>query len=104
MDLTAQEISLLMHVMRYSSETTTGMTSNGTSVEVPKARQFQDEELSIALPIFSKLKKCIKDDKFVDSEIDLNTEEKAFLLKLIVRPWTLEEAEIQLPLKDKLKK
>ncbi len=104
MQLTAQEIALLIYVMRYLPEMTQGVTNTGVQIEVPKSRQFSDEELSIALPIFSKLKKCVDNEKYVDSVVEFGSEEKVFLLKLIIRPWSLEDGEVQMSLKDKLKK
>lgn len=104
MQLTAQEIALLAYAMRYTPEMTQGITNTGAPIEIPKTRQFPDEELSTALPIFSKLKKCVENGKYVDSEIDFDTEEKALLLKLITRPWSIDDGEVQITLKDKLKK
>lgn len=104
MQVTAQEIALMVFSMKYTSEMTQGVTNTGVSVEVPKERKFSDEELSTALPLFGKFKQCIEEDKYVDGEIDLDTEEKAFLLKLTKRDWTLGDGEVYLPLKDKLKK
>lgn len=104
MELSAQEIAMLMHVMRYLPEMTHGVTNSGIQVEVPKGRQFSEDEQLMAMHLFKKFKGCTKEDKYVDSEITLDTEEKAFLLKLLSRPWGAEELEIQVPLKDKLKK
>lgn len=104
MKLMAQEIALMVYSMKYTTEMTSGVTNTGVSIEVPKERKFSDEELSMALPLFGKFKKCVQEDKYIDEEVDLNTEEKAFLLKLINRPWTLQDGEVYLPLKSKLNK
>ena|SRR5258708_6208289 len=104
MKVTAQEVALMVFGMKFTPEMTQGVTNTGVSVEIPKERKFSDEELSVALPLFGKFKKCVEADKYVDGEVALDTEEKALLLKSLNRPWELGNGEIYLPLRDKLKK
>lgn len=104
MQITAQEIALMVYSMKYTSEMTQGVTNTGANIEVPKERKFSDEELTMALPLFGKFKQCVKENQYIDGDIELNTEEKSFLLKLMNRPWTLGDGEVYLPLKSKLNK
>lgn len=71
-----------------------------------KARQFPIQELSIALEIFSQIKKNVDEsgNNFIDGEITLTSEQKVFLLKLIdERSWTVVDAEHVFDLKSLLK-
>lgn len=69
-----------------------------------KAKQYALSELTIASDIFKEIKKCVKDDKFIDGEIDLTSEQKVFITKLIDdREWTVGDADNVFDLKDLLK-
>jgi len=48
-----------------------------------KQRTFPLAELVIAWEIFKEIKKLVKEDKFTEWEIKLNSEQKVFLTKLI---------------------
>ena len=69
-----------------------------------KAKSFPLSELLIAWDIFKEIKKCVKDDKFIDWEIELTSEQKVFLTKLIdAKNFTVNDAEIVQSLKLLLK-
>lgn len=68
-----------------------------------KAKNFPLSELVIAWDIFKEIKKCVKEDKFIEWEIELNSEQKVFLTKLIdAKNFTVNDAEIVQSLKVKL--
>ena len=69
-----------------------------------KAKQYALSELTTASDIFKEIKKCVEDDKFIDGEINLTSEQKVFLTKLIdERTWTVNDAEVVFELKTLLK-
>lgn len=69
-----------------------------------KAKQYALSELSVANEIFTEVKKNVKEDKFVDGEIDLTSEQKVFITKLIdERSWTVQDAEAVFDLKKLIK-
>ena len=79
---------------------TTGQTSqSGQNV----GRTFQANELQKAIDVFSKIEKNSKDGKFVDGECDFGTDEKVFILRLLERPWSLQDGKIKIELEKKLK-
>jgi len=94
MNFTAQEIALCNFALRTLPET------NRDGQFMP--RQLATDELEDGVSISKKIKSCVKDDKIVDSDVEFSTTEKAFLLKLIERPWGVDDAEIKISLKGKL--
>ncbi len=94
MTLSKEELGLSHYVLRFSTE------RNHEGLYYP--RQLSIEEMEVGVSINGKIKACVKDDKYVESEIELSTEEKAFMLKSIDRPLTVDEAEIRASLKAKL--
>lgn len=69
-----------------------------------KAKQYAIAELTTASDIFKEIKKCVKEDKFIDWEIELTSEQKVFITKQIdERKWGVTEAEIIFELKNLLK-
>lgn len=69
-----------------------------------KAKQFALAELTTASDIFKEIKKCVKEDKFIDGEIELTSEQKVFLTKLIdERTWMVGDSESVFELKTLLK-
>ena len=69
-----------------------------------KAKQYALSELTTASDIFKEIKKCVKDDKFIDGEVKLTSEQKVFITKQIdERKWTVNDAEVVFELKELLK-
>lgn len=69
-----------------------------------KAKTYGLWELITASEIFKEIKKCVKDDKFIDWEIKLTSEQKVFITKIIdARNWTINDAEIVFSLKELIK-
>lgn len=78
-----------------------------------KSKQYPLSELTTASDIFKEIKKCvgiIKNDKwedmevFKDWEIELTSEQKVFITKLIdERSWTVGDAEFIFKLKSLIK-
>ena len=67
-----------------------------------KARTFSGAELVTSTDIFRKMRVCVEGDKFVDSDVDFTTEEKALILKVADRAWSPAQGDVYLPLKAKL--
>jgi hypothetical protein len=70
---------------------------------LPLARLLDIGQIEDGVAINKKLKASVVGDKFVDSDIELSTTEKALLLSFLERPWDVEYAEFVLSLKEKLK-
>lgn len=69
-----------------------------------KAKQFPLSELLIASEIFKEIKKNVKDDLLIDGDIELTSEQKVFITKLIdERSWTVTDAENIFEVKKMLK-
>ena len=69
-----------------------------------KAKQYILSELSLASDIFKEIKKLVVEDKFIDWEIELTSEQKVFLTKWIdERTWVVSDADIVFELKVLLK-
>lgn len=59
-----------------------------------EARKYSLADLNIANTIFTEIKKCVKDDKFIEWNIPLTSEQKVFILKFIdEKDWTIGNAE-----------
>ena len=59
-----------------------------------KQKQYPLSELTIASDIFKELKKLVVNDLFEDGEVELTSEQKVFIIKLIDdRNWTVNDAE-----------
>lgn len=90
MNTTASQLSIINLVLQIDSEW--------------KAKQFPISELVIASEIFKEIKKCVEWDKLIDGEIDLTSEQKVFITKLIdERSWTVTDSEIVFEIKKMLK-
>lgn len=69
-----------------------------------KAKQFPLSELLIASEIFKEIKKNVKDDLLIDGDIELTSEQKVFITKLIdERSWTVTDAEHIFEIKKMIK-
>ena len=69
-----------------------------------KAKQYPIGELVIASDIFKAIKQCVKDDKFVEGNINFSSEQKVFITKAIdERSWGVVDAEVIFELKEILK-
>lgn len=69
-----------------------------------KAKQYALSELTIASDIFKEIKKNVDEDKFIEWEIELTSEQKVFITKQIdERKWTVGDAENIFELKTLLK-
>ena len=90
MKLTAQQFGLINMVIQIDWEW--------------KAKQFPLSELVIASEIFKEIKKNVKDDLLIDGDIELTSEQKVFITKLInERNWTVNDSEVVFSLKDLIK-
>lgn len=90
MKLTAQQFGLINMVIQIDWEW--------------KAKQFPLSELVIASEIFKEIKKNVKDDLLIDGDIELTSEQKVFITKLIdERSWTVTDAENIFEVKKMLK-
>lgn len=99
----SKELLLINHSLKTTPEMGKGRLPSGEMVDVPKGREFRDlKELKLAISINDKLSSCIENDMFKDGEMEFSTEEKSFLLKLIDRPWGLNEGKEYISLIDKL--
>ena len=67
-----------------------------------QARQFPITEMDKALSIFNKIKVLTVEDEFQDGEIELDTEEKALLLKVTNRSFPVNRWESLMSLRKKL--
>ena len=69
-----------------------------------KSKQFGLSDLSIASDVFKEIKKLVVEDKFTDGEIELTSEQKVFITKLIdERDWTVMDADFVFALKTLIK-
>jgi len=69
-----------------------------------KAKQYNLSDLTIASAIFQEIKKNINGEVFVDGNVELTSEQKVFLVKLIdARTWTVNDAEAIFQLKELIK-
>ena len=92
--LTQKELNLCNYSLRATAE---------TNVQgAPVLRKLELDEQAEGVSIKAKLDPCIVDDKFVESEVEFSTMEKALLLKFMERPWGVDDAKVYLELKDKL--
>lgn len=90
MKITATELGIINLVIQIDGE--------------GKPRQFALAELSTASSIFKAIKTSVKEDKFVDGDVKLSSEEKVFLTKLIdERTWTVGDSDAIFDLKKLLK-
>lgn len=102
MQFTANELGLIIFSLRTTAAFQSGKGPTGEVVRVPEKRMFEDVDQLTALTIFRKLKSNCGEGAFVDGELEFSTDEKSLLLKLIKRPWGLDELEIYETLKPKL--
>ncbi len=102
MQFAANELALILLSLRTTAGTQNGRAATGEVIKVPEKRTFEDVDQLTALTIFKKLKDVCKDGPFVDAIVELATDEKSLLLKLLKRPWGLDELEIVGSLKSKL--
>lgn len=90
MNITSSQLSIINLVLQIDSEW--------------KAKQFPLSELVIASEIFKEIKKNVKDDLLIDGDIELTSEQKVFITKLIdERSWTVTDAEHIFEIKKLLK-
>ena len=90
MNITSSQLSIINLVLQIDSEW--------------KAKQFPLSELVIASEIFKEIKKNVKDDLLIDGDIELTSEQKVFITKLIdERSWTVIDSEIVFEIKKMLK-
>lgn len=90
MNITSSQLSIINLVLQIDSEW--------------KAKQFPLSELVIASEIFKEIKKNVKDDLLIDGDIELTSEQKVFITKLIdERTWTVIDSEIVFEIKKLLK-
>ena len=88
MTITAQELSII-NISLHSDDKW-------------QVRQFTLPEMEKALSIFNKIKEHIVEDEFQDGEIELNTEEKALLLKVTNRAFPINRWEAAISLRKLL--
>lgn len=90
MNITSSQLSIINLVLQIDSEW--------------KAKQFPLSELVLASDIFKEIKKNVKDDLLIDGDIELTSEQKVFITKLIdERSWTVTDAENIFEVKKMLK-
>lgn len=90
MKFTAQQIGIINLVIQTNADGST--------------RNFPLSELSTASDIYEKLMKNVKDNNFVDGNVDLTSEQNVFISKLLdERSWSVLDASHVFALKDKIK-
>jgi hypothetical protein len=98
MKINVQQLAIISYILQLDKE--------------GKAKQFALAELTTASDIFKEIKKCTKkkeiegkmNEVFKDGEIELTSEQKVFLTKLIdERDWTVNDAETIFELKKLIK-
>jgi hypothetical protein len=98
MKITTQQLGLVNFVLQIDKE--------------GKSKQFPLAELTLASDIFKEIKKCTEKkmegekeiEIFVDGEVDITSEQKVFITKLIdERDWTVQDSEAVFTLKALLK-
>ena len=94
MILTKEQLGVIHFSM--SADTQKGQSGNFNP------RLFPVTDLKMVAELGDKLNKCVADNKFMDSEIELSTKEKSFVLKLIEREWTAADAPYILRLQELL--
>lgn len=71
-----------------------------------KSHLLTGDELKLGVKTFKKLKTGTKEEngqpQFIDSEIEFEEDEKAFLLKKLDRPWSIVDGEYVLDVISKL--
>lgn len=90
MQFTPQELSLINSALTVTPE--------------DRAKTFIGVELVTATDIFRKLRPCIdvENKVFIASDLELTTEEKALMIKVMDRAWSPAQGDVYLPLKGKL--
>lgn len=94
MKFTAQEIALCSFALR----TTGGLTQDGQHIP----RQLALDEIADGVEVNKKTKVFVVGNVFTDGDIEFATTEKALLLKLLERPWGVEDAEVYMTVAKKL--
>ena len=70
----------------------------------PVSRTFPDGEIfERAVVINKKIMECVDGDKFVDSELELSSDEKKLLLSIFPKEWGVNDAEFKTNIEGKLK-
>jgi len=95
MKTSAQELAII----NYSLSTTGQVSQDGR----PMPRTFPANELQRAIDLSAKIEKNVKDGAFIDGECDFSTEEKAYIIALLNRPFGLADGKIKIELEKKLK-
>lgn len=95
MIITQKEVAIIHHCLHYEGTTPGPLRELDPMAELPLARS-----------IFDKLPKKESEDKktteFVEGEVDFSGPEKAYLLSITQRNWSLQDGIIFLGLRDKL--
>ena len=94
MQLTPHELAVCNFVLHFTAQ----IGQNGN----PITRVLPISQMEMGISINKKLKVSTIDGKFVDSDVDFPTEEKAFLLESIARDWNVDDGEVVIELKKKL--
>ena len=98
MKINVQQLAIVSYILQLDKE--------------GKAKQFALAELTIASDVFKELKKCTEkkvvdgkeNEVFKDGEIELTSEQKVFITKLIdEREWTVNDADVVFELKKLIK-
>ena len=100
-----EELGLINHSIRTTAQMTKAHTEKGEAVDIPVARTFHDiGELKMAIELIEKLLACANQEtkQYLESELEFSTAEKTFILKLIDRPWTVEQGKYRISLITKL--
>lgn len=72
-----------------------------------QAKKYETDKLPIATTCFKLLNSCVNEDEektYKDSDIELNTASKTFLLECLNRKWAVADGLFVLSLKEKLEK
>lgn len=69
-----------------------------------KAKNYNISDLTKASDIYKEIMKNTKDDRFIDGEVELTSEHKVFINKLVEeRSWSVQDADAVFSLKDMIK-
>lgn len=106
MQIEISELSIINVVLQVKIE-----KSPQTQQDTMVKRTFSGlEDLKLAISIDDKIKVLtqkvveneIEVEKFIDGEIEFTTQEKNFLLKLLLQPWAKENGKAVISLTEKL--
>lgn len=97
MKFKASEVAMMAFAVR------TQQTNQGV-----QPRTFGIDDLKNAMEVFDKLLACSEGEgtekKFIDGDIDMTVSDKSLILRLLERPWGIDEGKLYFEIKSKLNK